>query len=80
MRKIEILDCTLRDGGYVNEWLFGKNNIKNIIKKLNESNIDIIECGFLRDDIDDLIEDASIYHDFEVLIGLNRKLFESNRT
>lgn len=80
MRKIEILDCTLRDGGYVNEWLFGKNNIKNIIKKLNESNIDIIECGFLRDDIDDLIEDASIYHDFEDLIGLNKKLFESNRT
>ena len=23
--KLEILDCTLRDGGYVNDFLFGEN-------------------------------------------------------
>lgn len=47
MNKIRILDCTLRDGGYVNNWEFGKDNIKKIILKLFEANIDIIECGFL---------------------------------
>ncbi|MGM5483424.1 MAG: aldolase catalytic domain-containing protein [Nanobdellota archaeon] len=47
MKKIEVLDCTLRDGGYVNNWEFGKNNIKRVINKLTESDIDIIECGFL---------------------------------
>ena len=38
MRKIEILDCTLRDGGYVNENNFGKNNIidiKDSLKKIS---------------------------------------------
>lgn len=44
---IKILDCTLRDGGYCNEWSFGKKNISSIIENLCDSNIDIIECGFL---------------------------------
>lgn len=49
MKKVSILDCTLRDGGYINHWNFGKNKIQNIIKELNRSGMDIIECGFLRD-------------------------------
>jgi 4-hydroxy 2-oxovalerate aldolase len=44
---IKVLDCTLRDGGYVNDWAFGDNNIHFIIDNLGKSNIDIIECGFL---------------------------------
>jgi 4-hydroxy 2-oxovalerate aldolase len=47
MNKIEILDCTLRDGGYVNNWEFGKNNIKKIVDNLAHSNVDVIEMGFL---------------------------------
>lgn len=47
MNKINVLDCTLRDGGYINQWQFGRSNIKTIISKLIESNVDIIECGFL---------------------------------
>lgn len=47
MEKFEILDCTLRDGGYCNQWKFGKNNILKITEALCESKIDIIECGFL---------------------------------
>lgn len=49
MKKISILDCTLRDGGYINQWNFGRNAIVNIIEDLNAANIDIIECGFLED-------------------------------
>lgn len=37
----------MRDGGYINEWQFGES-IKPIISGLNNSNIDIIELGFLR--------------------------------
>lgn len=44
---IKILDCTLRDGGYNNNWEFGENNILKIYNSLIESGIDIIECGFL---------------------------------
>ncbi|MGO5544419.1 hypothetical protein ACTQWG_18480 [Blautia sp. HCP3S3_H10_1] len=47
MSKIRLLDCTLRDGGYCNDWIFGKNNIHKIIKGLLEANIDIIECGYI---------------------------------
>ncbi|MAC84957.1 MAG: 4-hydroxy-2-ketovalerate aldolase [Arcobacter sp.] len=47
--NIKILDCTLRDGSHVNSGDFGANTIKNIITSLNDSKVDIIEAGFLRD-------------------------------
>ena len=47
MNKISLLDCTLRDGGYVNDWFFGSKNIKKIINHLKNAKIDMIECGFL---------------------------------
>ena len=47
MNHIHILDCTLRDGGYCNEWNFGFQNIKKITLGLVEANVEIIECGFL---------------------------------
>ena len=48
MKKISVLDCTLRDGGYVNDFNFGKDIIREIIKGLSEASVDIIECGFLK--------------------------------
>ncbi|MDR0919223.1 MAG: aldolase catalytic domain-containing protein [Oscillospiraceae bacterium] len=61
--KIQILDCTLRDGGYVNDWNFGEKSIKHITEKLSESNIDIIECGFLRTDKNNV--NCSLYGDIK---------------
>lgn len=49
MSKISVLDCTLRDGGYVNNFEFSNRTIRTIIGKLGKAKIDIIECGFLRD-------------------------------
>ncbi len=48
MKHFKILDCTLRDGGYVNNWDFGCENIKQIIKNLVNAKIDFVECGFLK--------------------------------
>ena len=48
-KRIKILDCTLRDGGYVNNWNFGFDNIKNIVKELQNACVDYIETGFLTD-------------------------------
>ena len=45
--KIKVLDCTLRDGGYVNNFSFGEENKIEISNKLVSSGIDIIELGFL---------------------------------
>lgn len=47
MGEIKLLDCTLRDGGYINDWEFGKDNIINVFERLVSANIDIIEIGFL---------------------------------
>lgn len=47
--RIKILDCTLRDGGYVNNWDFGFENIKFIAGGLTNSLVDFIETGFLVD-------------------------------
>lgn len=43
---LKLLDCTLRDGGYVNDWKFGFNCAKDIINRLTKSNIDVVEVGF----------------------------------
>lgn len=47
MNNIHILDCTLRDGGYCNEWRFGFENARRITHGLQEADIEIIECGFI---------------------------------
>lgn len=52
MKKIEILDCTLRDGGYINDNKFGEKNIRKLIQYLKSAKVDIIECGYLMDNIE----------------------------
>ena len=47
--EIRLLDCTLRDGGYLNDWEFGRSNIVNIFERLVSAGIDIIETGFIDD-------------------------------
>ncbi len=49
MKRVNILDCTLRDGGYLIDSKFGDTAIKGIIRGLTESGTDVIECGFLKD-------------------------------
>ena len=48
MANIKVLDCTLRDGGYINNWGFGEKCISKIFDNLIKSKVDYIECGFLR--------------------------------
>jgi len=47
MRSIKILDCTLRDGGFVNDWNFGIGSLENIIARLDKAGIDFVEIGFI---------------------------------
>lgn len=44
-----LLDCTLRDGGYLNDWEFGHDNILEIFERLVSAKLDVIEIGFLDD-------------------------------
>lgn len=47
MKQIKLLDCTLRDGGYVNDWNFGHDNLVNIFERLISAGVDMLEVGFL---------------------------------
>lgn len=47
MNKFNLLECTLRDGGYITGWNFGGQTIRDIIAGLSESNYDFIEVGYL---------------------------------
>ena len=44
--KIEILDCTIRDGGYLNNWQFSDQQVINCFKAGSESGFDYVELGF----------------------------------
>lgn len=48
MSKVYLLDCTLRDGGYVNNWCFGMETIKGFSKKIAETGIEMYEVGFIK--------------------------------
>lgn len=50
MRTISLLDCTLRDGGYVNDWRFGEETIKGFGQKIAQTGIEVFEVGFIKGD------------------------------
>jgi len=58
--KIKLLDCTLRDGAYIVESKFGTAAIKGIVNKLQSAGVDIIECGWLKNNAH--VEGTSFYH------------------
>lgn len=47
--KIELLDCTLRDGGYINDWNFGHDKLVNLFERITDAGVEYIELGFLDD-------------------------------
>ena len=65
---VQILDCTLRDGGYVNNWEFGRHAIASILDKLEAGGVEIVECGFLTSRPRD--EDCSLYGGPEAILPL----------
>ena len=44
--KYKILDCTLRDGGYYNNWLFSKKLTQDYLYAMSKSGIKYVELGF----------------------------------
>ena len=44
--EFKLLDCTLRDGGYYNNWNFSKNEIQNYINNIQSTGIKYVELGF----------------------------------
>ncbi len=66
MPDIKLLDCTLRDGGYVNSWNWGFAAAKDIIASLTHAGTDIVEVGFLRN-VDGYNPDVTVCNTIEEL-------------
>lgn len=49
LKNVKLLDCTLRDGGYVNDWRFTDEEQKIIVNAVKQSKIEVIEHGYLTD-------------------------------
>ena len=62
MNKINVLDCTLREAPLTG-LAWGDKNIRRIVRGLENTNIDIIECGFLKDG--EHINGTTIYNKIE---------------
>lgn len=45
--NIVLLDCTLRDGGYNNDWNFGHDALVGVAERVISADIDFLELGFL---------------------------------
>lgn len=46
LRPVKLLDCTLRDGGYYNDWDFSLEEAQDYVDNLVRGGVDIIEIGF----------------------------------
>ena len=49
MSSIKLLDCTVRDGGYLNDWKFGSCVLTETVQRLINANVDFVELGFIDD-------------------------------
>ena len=45
-KSLNLLDCSFRDGGYYNNWLFKKKDLDFYLKCIAKTNIKYIEIGF----------------------------------
>ena len=48
--NIQLLDCTLRDGGYLVDTMFGETFIKGFTRSMTDAGVDVVEVGFLKDE------------------------------
>ncbi len=87
--EIKILDCTLRDGGYYNNWDFSKELIDEYLKAMSAAKIEYVELGFrfLKKDIylgpcaytsPSFLETLNIPKNLKIGVMINAKDITSN--
>ncbi len=66
MKKIQVLDVTLRDGGCVNNFNFGTEYMQRILAAQEQSGIDVIELGYV-DSAKGSVEGRTQYANVDVI-------------
>ena len=76
VNNIQVLDCTLRDGGYINGWRFGDKNAQEIAKLIGQTGVDYFEVGFIK--LCDYLKDVIQFNQMDQIARLfkptNKKL------
>lgn len=75
---MKFLDCTLRDGGYYNNWDFETDVIQNYLQAMDSLQIDFVEIGF-RSLKNDTFKGALAYSTDDFLNKLNIPLGLTNK-
>lgn len=44
--QIKVLDCTIRDGGLINQWQFSNDLVKKVFLALSKAGVDYMEIGY----------------------------------
>ncbi|MBQ7715549.1 MAG: aldolase catalytic domain-containing protein [Clostridia bacterium] len=68
MGNVYLLDCTLRDGGYINEWNFGQETVKGFCRKIALTGIELFEVGFIKGDNYD--PDRTLFPDVQSMASI----------
>ncbi|GGH74678.1 4-hydroxy 2-oxovalerate aldolase [Pullulanibacillus pueri] len=45
-QKVKVLDCTIRDGGLVNNWDFSEDFVRQVYSSLSAAGVDYMEIGY----------------------------------
>ncbi len=88
--SIKILDCTLREAGYLNNWQFSDEEVRDYINIIKNYNVSIAEIGFRyakKDDStgicaycpDEFINSLQIPDDLQVSVMIKAEQFENTR-
>lgn len=48
--SIQLLDCTLRDGGYLVDTMFGETFVRGFTRSMTDAGLNVVEVGFLKDE------------------------------
>jgi len=48
--QIKVLDCTIRDGGLINQWQFSDEVVRKVFLALSEAGVDYMEIGYKSSD------------------------------
>ena len=65
MPNVKLLDCTLRDGGYINDWRWGYSTARDLVDTLTRAGTDIVEVGFLRN-VESYRPDVTVCNTIEI--------------
>ena len=47
--EVKVVDCTIRDGGLMNEWQFDRQLVKDVFHGLVQAGVDYVELGYKAD-------------------------------